>query len=460
MTRLLRSAALLAPLLLPLGAMPPQTQPASAQAAVDVPTLAAGIPDGITLEPLAATVIQPPAAGYPGPSWFVWFERVPIGPASTVDGRDQAQGGVPDSPEGGVAVTSTHLLSVESGEMVLVTGGGEETYGAATAAVVPAGIPYQLRNDTDDCVSVLRVSAAVTGGFGAGTRASVAVPDLPLACGRAEKLVSSAGRLATEPRLRSEPVLVFLARITWRPGAYVQTPREASHPGPTGMMLESGVLNVQVPTAHQFDVDFEGRLDRGGTLTLGPHRPYSASNRGTDPAVALVVGAIPAGMPLWRLGQQHLGRAHRYRLPFDETWSATAESWSRNVEGDRGSFLLSNQTGELRFDDFPYNGGAGGCLDDAVAALRDDPGVRGVELQSDPDGVPIEGEDSTSAFAQYAYRRELADGTVAEFVGYLECREFASGEAVLLVTATVPLPELDAQVAPVQRLLNGLVLLE
>ena len=251
-------------------------------------------------------------------------------------------------------------------------------------------------------------------------------------------------------------MLVYLARVTWEPGANAATVGTVSHPGPTGLVVESGTLDISDPAAGLSA--FNSRLDQGGSIGIRPHRSYRPGGSEFGSTVALMVGVIPAGEPLW-LRWQHIGRAHRYRIATDGTWRVQAESWTGSSKDDRASVRLSNFTSEVLVEDFPYGGDPAGCRDEAIARWRGGPGIGNAKPMV-VDGAPAEGVDAAGAFAQYVYDRDEDDGTAAPFTAYFECRAFASGEAVLLVTAAIPLADLDAQAEPVQRLLDGIVLLE
>jgi hypothetical protein len=255
--------------------------------------LSLNLPEGVTVTPLASVVIDAiPQSEVEGLALQLMLERVPLHPGSTHDGRDPEQGGEGASFRGDQAARGTHLLYVESGAAVLVMNGREEPLAQGGQKLVPEGGAYELRNDTGECLSVLRLSARMVGG-GAGVAASEDVPYVPPVCGEPSVLLRTGGRAI------AEQTLLFVARASWTPNAAFGETR--AHPGPAGLRLESGTLEVNDREADRFGLS--SHIDQDGWLEVRSDHAYNAWNDGVEPATALLVGAIPADEPFWNVPQ-------------------------------------------------------------------------------------------------------------------------------------------------------------
>jgi hypothetical protein len=168
--------------------------------------------------------------------------------------------------------------------------GGEEPFTQGLQLLVPQEVAYQLRNDTGECLSLLRLSAATAGG-GAGVAPSEEVPNLRPVCPEPSTLLRTAGRPIVEQ------TLLFVARVTWKPGSGFLI----AHPGPTGLRLESGTLEVRDREGET--VKITSHIDQDGWLGIPQDHPYTVFNDGLEPATALMAGAIPADEPFWSVQQ-------------------------------------------------------------------------------------------------------------------------------------------------------------
>lgn len=252
-----------------------------------------GLPEWVSLTPLAAVSVDAlPGSDTEGLGLQLMLERIPLSPGEIHDGRDPEQGGEGASFRGNVAASGTHLLFVESGEAVLVMNGGEEPFTQELQLLVPEEVAYQLRNDTGECLSLLRLSAATAGG-GAGVAPSEEVPNLPPVCPEPSMLLRTGGRPI------GEQTLLFVGRVTWDPGGGFLT--RLAHPGPIGLRLESGTLEVMDREAETFGLSTH--IDQDGWLDIRENHAYAVFNDGSEPATALMVGAIPADEPLWSVPQ-------------------------------------------------------------------------------------------------------------------------------------------------------------
>jgi hypothetical protein len=252
-----------------------------------------GLPEGVSMMPLAAVSVDPlPGSETRGLGLQLMLERIPLSPGEIHDGRDPEQGGEGPSFRGNQAARGTHLLIVESGEAVLVMNGGEEPFTQGLQLLVPEEVAYELRNETGECLSLLRLSAVTIGG-GAGVTPSDEVPNLPPICPEPSMLLRGGGLPIFEQ------TILFMARVTWEPGSRSLTTN--AHPGPTGLRLESGTLEVMDREAETFGLS--SHIDQDGWLDIGENHSYAVFNDGSEPATALMVGAIPADEPLWSTPQ-------------------------------------------------------------------------------------------------------------------------------------------------------------
>jgi hypothetical protein len=256
------------------------------------------LPAQVAFEPLASVVVDPLVgsdyAAPPRPT--LWLERIPLQPNANVDGGslliERAMQGLRDFAAG------PQLLFVEQGEIVLADTieGVERTYAEGEHLLLPVSefvTPYdtrqlvapgfRARNDTLRCASILVLtfaSSSPQGGFTASDEGPV-----PPSCGSYELIFT--GLDAEWP---IAPATLFMARMRWsHPFA------ELAYTGPTGLLIESGTLEVQSQDG------LSVRLDEGDGAMLPSRLRHSVrvgSLADYASASGLLVGLVPFGQSL------------------------------------------------------------------------------------------------------------------------------------------------------------------
>jgi hypothetical protein len=422
------------------------------------------LPGDVALTMLAS---QPVDTLSTDPSWAerearMELERVSLDPGESyveqLRQRDPTMAGT--NPVVGLA-----LLYVETGEVTVARQGSEESYRTGEQTAVVAGQSYDIRNSGAECASVLRLSlhSQFPGGMGVG--APEEVPHVPMPCAESEDLLVLLDR--TWPAL---PARIFLARMTLQPPWASLAPH--AHGGPTGLVVESGQVAVDDVVAYTPTGRYRGVLADDGWAAFPSGVPYAVTLAGTnlgvygeEPATMLVVGVIPEDEP-WLVPLDFVSPAYGYRLAWDESWQVTGESWSTEeltlpARASSSWLRLENGTTAAQFEEFPgYGGDPERCLVDAISELRADPTLSDVEVMTEPGGQPIAGREATRAFAQFTFTATRDDAPAQDLVRYMECHTLVPGEAVLKVTADLPLGDADGQMQAVRELLIGLVLPE
>jgi hypothetical protein len=251
-----------------------------------------GLADGISVDMLASQDGLAPWTG--GSSMDMSLERVPLDPGDNMDGRD------PDESGGGSAGHASfshaygmHLLYIETGEVVVSTSDGAATYQQGESAFVPQpDVPsgerppsYDLRNDSIECASVLRLSVVF---FPPGFAGQSQAPRGPeRGCGTYEFLFNSNGTYPWPENPPAElPINLFIERLSWEEDSRLSDGSWARS-GPVVLLVESGrlVLRFGDPSVVRTDLPAAGvaMIDAGI-----PHQGY-----GTAGTAALAVGIAP-----------------------------------------------------------------------------------------------------------------------------------------------------------------------
>ena len=179
------------------------------------------------------------------------------------------------------------LLLVEDGELSFEDGFGfSSTVDADEQLAINADASYTLFNDSDDSVSVLRLSltspeAESTQGtpVSTGQRGATPVP-----ADSAEVLIDR-----SVDALPSTAATMFISQATLAPGS---ESGEQGHAGPLGIYVEDGILSVQSPSGAA------GQLKPESGVVLPENASLAASNEGDVEAVVLLVGVVESGPSL------------------------------------------------------------------------------------------------------------------------------------------------------------------
>ena len=278
--------------------------PSARLAHLAVPSLQGeqGPPEGIALELLAS---QDLLASWPdSESVTVVLERVPLDPGDALDGRDSYESGGGYGPGGQPQAAGMHLLYVETGQIAVATADGEATYRQGESAVmsgvtmaagsmVKSAPPYELRNDSADCASVLRLSVWFRPpGIGS-------VPSAPRGpergCGEYELLLQDFSTFPwPEPPPDWFPVRLFVARLHWDEEAWLSS-ESFAYPGPVGLLVESGqfdfVPGEEVSAGAIFAAEARVSLPSGGKLYL--KNGASVQGSGIAGTTAIIAGVAP-----------------------------------------------------------------------------------------------------------------------------------------------------------------------
>jgi hypothetical protein len=257
---------------------------------------AQGLPDGISMEMLGSQEIT--VQWGPSEAAMLLLERIPLDPGDTLDGRD------PDESGGGrSAYTNSaqswgaHVLYVETGEVVVAELDSEVRYPAGKSAFVPApplevgrSLPdptYDLRNETEDCASVLRFSVFFPPAAFGGVPTAPSGPER--GCGAYELLFFDAPTFPwRQPPPEEIRVQMFLARLGWTEDTMLAS-WPIAYSGPVGYMVESGTFSV---FAGSNSGEVRAEIRRSGQVGLNAGVTFSAWGRaGTH---SLVLGAVPA----------------------------------------------------------------------------------------------------------------------------------------------------------------------
>ena len=236
---------------------PPGTRAAQDDA---TPDLGADLPDGIDLQTRASGI----AEELPATPAHLRLERLTVEPGPGGELRPAP------GPE---------LLYVDTGTVLIADELGlEGAYAAGSQLFLPAGVSYALRNDATEPATLLRLGLIPAAGD--ASPAAAAAPDATAS----EVLLA-----ADVTTLPAAPATVFLARVTWEPGADLGRTTLA---GPIGLLTQSGTLSVAGPSG------IEGQLAEGRSIVLPAGTQSRQRNAGDEPAQVLMIGVIPGGEEL------------------------------------------------------------------------------------------------------------------------------------------------------------------
>jgi hypothetical protein len=221
-----------------------------------------GFPEGIVVEEIASGEV-PPTVMAPG---ALTLERI-VMPANT---------GLPARQ-----VSAIEILYVEEGRLTIADSLGlSSPLAAENSVALRPGSSYTAINDGASDVSFLRLS--LVGLSSSATPAAIPIVVGSEASGDVEVTALANFDLTAMP---ASPTILFLSRATW--GAGVDS-GEYTQTGPIGMLTESGTLTISSPSG------IEGQLGEGQTVLLPADQVLRTRNDGTEEAVALLFGVIPA----------------------------------------------------------------------------------------------------------------------------------------------------------------------
>ncbi len=265
------------------------------------------LPDGIALQILAS---QNVTVAWPGGNLVdILVERVPLDAGEAVDGRDPDESGGGARSLGSLAQGSgMHLLHVERGEVVVGTREGEATVHEGESAFVPQPTAaefeearqsgsrpsYDLRNDSPDCATVLRLSVHFSG---PGRGAIPSAPSGPeRGCGEYEQLFYTLARFPWPENPPTELVVrPLIARLSWDKPASIQGVSDSfTASGPLVLVVESGSFVFRVGEM-SYDPDVAASLGSGGTVQVRAGVPLGGF--GGAGTTLLALGVFPSDQP-------------------------------------------------------------------------------------------------------------------------------------------------------------------
>jgi plastocyanin len=190
-----------------------------------------------------------------------------------------------------------------------------------------------------------------------------------------------------------------------------------------------------------------------GTASLRP-----SADGGTDVSLFL---SGPAGIeaattdPNTTPPTTYTSPTYGYAIAYNNTWEVTQDV----SEDGRDLLVLTNGPSFVAFTGArEFNGDPADCVSGFLQERTSDPNAFNVEVAVGPDGEPlVGGTEATGAFAVFNHDYRLASGVVP-YTLFVGCIPLIPGEAVLSVVQNVPAAEFEAQIAPREALLRGLVL--
>ncbi len=246
--------------------------------------------EGVQLTEMASMDVSPMPVG----CCRVALDRISLVPGSTLNASIEPW-------------AEPHLLVIDAGVITTADGRGA-TYGAGTAFTAPANAAYDFRNDTQECVTLLRVRL---GPHQAGGSASsyVSGPALPTApCGESGQVMT----WHSSPPL--EPARLVLARLRLQidtgSGIEGASTGPVAPSGSLGLVIEDGILVIDPPWATMAAVDpgAESHIPTTGVAILAPGRYHALATQSSDPTSVLVFGMVSAGQPVFTPYQTVVGR--------------------------------------------------------------------------------------------------------------------------------------------------------
>jgi plastocyanin len=170
-----------------------------------------------------------------------------------------------------------------------------------------------------------------------------------------------------------------------------------------------------------------------------------------SPSAVQAAAAEPAPPPSTTYKSPTFG----YTIGYGPTWQ---ESENASTNGtDR--FVLFNGKSYITFTgEAAYGGDPKACVDGFVKELTADPNVSNLQLATDENGQPAQGETAaTGAYAIYDHDYRFSDRT-EPYTLFVGCIPLVPNQAVLAVVQNVPTADYDEEVNLREALLRGLTL--
>jgi quercetin dioxygenase-like cupin family protein len=227
--------------------------------------LTAGIPDGVSLTPLAAGMVA----------------ELPLLPAKLTLARQDFQPGAEVPP---TTATGPILFIIERGTLTIFLSGNDEHYGPGSSALVQVGQRYSLVNEGGISATLLRLAVDKLSALDAPVMRIEPVTQVPGSS--ALRPVSSRLFQATIDRLPRLSALLFVGCVSW-----VAPPNEVvvhRHPGAVALRMVSGSLQI----------DDGLMMGSGGCRLFDGFVPYQI-RPGNDLPTAFLFGVIAENQQLW-----------------------------------------------------------------------------------------------------------------------------------------------------------------
>jgi hypothetical protein len=230
------------------------------------------------------------------PGWIyqkIFFDRVPLLPGASMVETLTLSGDTGQMAPSPGPFEGPQLFYVEQGAVALTSDDGETTYSQGEQFVMAAGAEYDIMTVTGRCVSLLRLVVPLTrmpatgGGFDTNIdEPQLITPD----CGTPRHFFEWEVSGRADP-----PARMVIAEVVWNPAEYDGpgqpgglTPH--THPGPVGLVVESGYLLMTFPGSSILNYLLPGALS---LIPEGEiHDELYPGSAGGEPAVALLAGVV------------------------------------------------------------------------------------------------------------------------------------------------------------------------
>lgn len=250
-----------------------------------------GLADDSGLEATALAWAELPAMYEPGFVPAISLQRIPIDPGQHFDGREP--NAIDIQLGGNNTVFGSHLIFVEKGAVVVTTPAGEQLVEPGASAYIPGNIlkteeivPYDVRNDSLQCVVVWRVTYHMHGGAAAGIEPP---PGPEVSCGEAHVAFAFAQSPQYTTWSETTPLVLFASTISIERGAYYASGYSDWAPsGPIVWLVQEGDLNVVSGGVH-------ASATAGGWVGIPEGTPYSfvsSPHEQMGPLRGFLVGAV------------------------------------------------------------------------------------------------------------------------------------------------------------------------
>ena len=170
---------------------------------------------------------------------------------------------------------------------------------------------------------------------------------------------------------------------------------------------------------------------------------------------AALAGVQPAAAFQGGDGNSYTSPTYDWSISWTDDWTVTDE----DVDDVYDTLQLSDGLSEVMFLSYEgFDGDPVACVEDKLELLEDVEGFSDVELGTDRNGEPLQGEDDTGAYAVYTFTFSPEEGDPFKMVEYTDCRTLVPGEAVLDISQ-ITLREAYNDAAPkLQALLDTLTM--